>query len=189
MPPRSWSPGRWASSSATSATSPRSSPRSFTDPVRLAISSSRASYSGAMSLRRSGIVPLLVLAAAVGPSAAFDVPQSREEFVKAVAAGKGATTSETFTVDQGIDGVYKILLERSSACLDVTVKRSGWVGGYVEASSSDYNPTVKKVGAQRVEFALQVVHVPRGVGEKAPPGGLYVMAADVTPLGKGRSQV
>jgi hypothetical protein len=130
----------------------------------------------------------VLMVAAVRPAAAFQVPQSRQEFVKAVSEGKGATTTETFTVEQGIDSLYSVLQDKASACLDVEVRRSGWVGGTMESSSSDYNPTLRRVGG-RIEFALQVVHRPRGIGENAPPGGLYVMAADITALGKGRSQV
>ena len=132
---------------------------------------------------------LVLLVAGIRPIAAFDVPQSRAEFVKAVSDGRGATTTETFTVDQGLDDIYRLLTKKSSACLDVTVKRSGWAGGTYESTSSDYNPTVRRVGAGRVEFALQVIHRPRAIGENAPPGGLYIMAADVRSLGGRRSEV
>ena len=80
------------------------------------------------------------------------------------------------------------LSKKASACLDVEVRRSGWVGDHTERSSSDYNPTVRRAGG-RVEFALQVIHRPRAIGENAPPGGLYIMAADIKSLGGGRSEV
>ena len=46
-----------------------------------------------------------------------------------------------------------------------------------------------RVGRNGAEFALQVVHRPRGVGPSIPPGGLYVMAADIRSLSKGRTEV
>jgi len=46
-----------------------------------------------------------------------------------------------------------------------------------------------RVGRNGAEFALQVVHRPRGVGPSIPPGGLYVMAADLRSLSKGRTEV
>lgn len=130
---------------------------------------------------------LLVLMTA--PVAAIEVPQTRPEFVAAVAAGAGATKMETFVVERGFDEVYRTLEKRVPPCLDVEVRRSGMVGNQMEVSSSDYNPTLKRVGAGKAEFALQVVHRPRGVGHKPPPGGLYVMAADLRSIGKGRTEV
>lgn len=130
---------------------------------------------------------LLVLALAL-PVAGFNVPQTRQEFVKVVAAGERGTEKQTFVVERGFDQVYEVLQERSTACLDVTVKRTAYVG-YTEHSSSDYNPTLRKAGAGKAEFALQVVHRPRAIGENAPPGGMYVMAADIRSLGKGRTEL
>ena len=131
----------------------------------------------------------MMVLAAVHPAAAIWVPQTRQEFVKAVAEGKGATKSEKFVVDRDIDAVYAILKERCTACLDVEVRRSGFVGNQMEVSSSDYNPTLRRIGRNKTEFSLQVVHRPRAVGSSPPPGGLYIMAADLRPLGKGRTEV
>jgi hypothetical protein len=125
-------------------------------------------------------VPVLVLAtlAAALPAAAIDVPQTRQEFVQA-AAGKGATAAET-ALDQrpSLEKVYAILEERVPACLDVKVERTAYVG-YVERSSTDYNPTLTLSGSDRAELTLQVVHHPRPVGATIPANGLYVMAADL----------
>lgn len=123
------------------------------------------------------------------PLAAIQVPQTRREFVQAVAAGAGATEMETFVVERGFEQVYGLLQSKTSECLDVRVERSGFVGNQMEVSSSDYNPTLKRAGGSRAEFALQVVHRPCGVGHKPPPGGLYVMAADLRSLGRGRTEV
>lgn len=71
----------------------------------------------------------------------------------------------------------------------MVVNRRANVGGYVEVSSSDYNPTLRMAGSGRAEFTLQVVHRPRGVGHTPPPGGLYTMAADIRSLGAGRTEV
>jgi len=126
--------------------------------------------------RKSAVIALVLVAAA--PAAAFEVPQNRQEFVEAVLAGKGATAAETFTVDQPLHKIYDVLAERANTCLDVTVSRTAYVG-YVEHSSSDFNPTVRLAGKDRAEFTLQVIHNPRGVGATPPPNGLYIMAADL----------
>lgn len=134
------------------------------------------------------VVPAVLIVLDV-PVAAIQVPQTRQEFVNAVAAGAGATAMETFVVERSIDEVYGLLSKKSSTCLDVQVRRSGFVGNQMEVSSSDYNPTLRRVGRNKAEFALQVIHRPRGLGHSPPPGGLYVMAADLRPLGRNRTEI
>lgn len=138
-------------------------------------------------------LPLAVIAVGtlmlMNPARAFDVPQTREEFVSAVKSGARGVRMETFTLDRPFEEVYRTLEARCSPCLDVMVKRSGMVGGTMEVSSSDYNPTLRRVSADRAEFSLQVVHRPRGVGEITGPGGLYLMAADVKRAGAKTTEV
>ena len=62
--------------------------------------------------RRSLAVGLMMVLAAVQPVAAIWVPQTRQEFVKAVAAGARATTTEKFVVERDIDQVYGVLKEK-----------------------------------------------------------------------------
>jgi len=126
-----------------------------------------------------GVAAFLV---ATRPARAIQVPQTREEFVSAVSAGARGAKVETLVVERSLDEVYRTLEARMAPCLDKKVERTAYVG-YVEHSSSDYNPTLRRVGRDRGEFSLQVVHFPRGLGEKTGPGGLYVMAADLKAAG------
>ena len=136
-----------------------------------------------MSTKRSAIALVLSLAA-LTPAAAIWVPQTRQEFVKAVTDGKGATAVETIHSDQPLPRVYALLQEKVKVCLDVKVQRTAYVG-YVERSSTDYNPNMRFVGKDRAEFTLQVEHNPRGVGAKPPQGGLFYMAADLRSVNGG----
>jgi hypothetical protein len=126
-------------------------------------------------------------ALAVAPAHAIDVPQSRAEFVKAIEDGRGADV-ETIRIAQPLAKIYPLLEERAKTCLDVTVNRVGNVG-YVERSSTDYNPTVRRIGDDRAEFTLQLAHNPRAVGSTPPPGGLYFIAADLRATGEGHTEV
>ena len=45
------------------------------------------------------------------------------------------------------------------------------------------------MGADQAEFAVQVVHNPRAVGEKTGPGGLYIFAADLKRVGASQTEV
>lgn len=116
------------------------------------------------------------------------MPQTREEFVEAVAVGARTTKVDTLTFDRRFAEVYDLLQENTTSCLDVLVRRCGFVGDQMEVSSSDYNPTLKKIGKGRAVFGLQVVHRPHGVGHIPPPGGLNVVAADITALGANRTR-
>jgi hypothetical protein len=142
-----------------------------------------------MKNSRSMLTGLISPFAAVGPVLAFEIPQSRQEFVAAVSSGAGATAVEKLEVDRGIDEVFRSPAGKSSDCLDVVVKRSGMVGGTMEVSSSDYNPTLSRIDRSRAEFTLQVVHRPRGLGAVPPPGGIYVLAADIRSLGPARTEL
>jgi hypothetical protein len=133
-----------------------------------------------------GLAALLLVARPLG--AVPLPPQTREEFVKAVSEGARGAKVETLTIDRDFDEVYRTLEARTTACLDVTVERTANVG-YVEHTSADYNPTLRRMGRDRAEFSLQVVHNPRAVGEKTGPGGLYIMAADLKRAGDGRTEV
>jgi len=127
--------------------------------------------------------------AALSAVFAIWVPQNRTEFIEAVAAGKGPTKVETVTVGRSLDQVFATLEAKSAECLDVLVERSGFVGTHVEVSSSDYNPTLERTGEDSAAFALQVEHRPRGVGHKPPPGGLYLMAADIRAVDDERTEI
>src|SRR5262245_47651574 len=96
---------------------------------------------GPRLLTRAALIGLPALLLAVSPARAIDVPQSREEFVAAVSSGARGAKMETFVVDRSFDEVYRTLEGRTSPCLDVEVKRTAYVG-YVEHSSSDYNPSL-----------------------------------------------
>lgn len=95
---------------------------------------------------------------------------------------------ETFTSGRDFETIYRLVEKKAAACLDVEVQRTAYVG-YWEKRSSDYNPTVRKAGTGKGEFGLQVIHRPRAIGENAPPGGLYIMAADMRSLGGGRTEI
>ena len=116
------------------------------------------------------------------------MPQTPDEFRREVANGARGAKMETRVVERAFEEVYQALEERTVPCLDVTVQRSGYVG-YYEKSSSDYNPTLRRLGPDRAEFTLQVAHNPRGVGHTPPPGGLYLMAADLKRAGASRTEV
>jgi hypothetical protein len=133
----------------------------------------------------ASLAALLLMASPLG---AIDVPQTPAEFKREVAKGARGAKMETRVVQRPFEDVYRAIEARTAPCLDVTVKRSAHVG-YWERSSSDYNPKLRRLGRDRAEFTLQVAHNPRGVGHTPPPGGLYLMVADLKRAGASRTEV
>ena len=136
---------------------------------------------------RFSTIGLVLSIGAAQASFAIDVPQTREAFVQAIASGRGANI-EILNVNQTLDTVYAVLEERAGACLDVEVPHIANVG-YVEKSSTDYNPTVRRIAADRAEFTLQIAYTPRGVGDAPPPGGLFMLAADLQSIDGVRTEI
>ena len=141
-----------------------------------------------LALSPTALAALAAILLIASPLGAIDVPQNPEEFRREVAKGARGAKMETHVVDRPFEEVYKAIEARTSPCLDVTVKRSANVG-YWERSSSDYTPTLRRLGRDRAEFTLQVAHNPRGVGATPPPGGLYMMVADLKSAGASRTEV
>jgi hypothetical protein len=141
-----------------------------------------------MKWKHAACLSLALGVAGALPLFAIWVPQTREEFVQAVERGEGATKKESFVVGRSLDAVYQDFERNTPSCLDKEVRRTANVG-YVEVSSTDYNPSLKRANRGAAAFTLQVVHRPRGVGATPPPGGLYVYAVDLRALDAGRTEV
>ncbi|MGH2393487.1 MAG: hypothetical protein ACRDGH_08340 [Candidatus Limnocylindria bacterium] len=107
------------------------------------------------------------------------MPQSREEFRAAVSQGAFSAKAETFVVNRNFTQTVTHLKAKTDACLNREVKRSMVQGLYQEHTRSIYRSSVQTRATNRAEFTMQVTHSPRGVGADAPPGGFYLMVADI----------
>lgn len=122
---------------------------------------------------------LLCNAACVTP------PQTRREFVDAVKqGGHSSVRTESYVVSRDLNAVVASLERRADQCLARSIDCSGMVGGSVEVSGATYLPTINRVSTDHVEFTLQLENHPSGTG-KVPPGGLYVLAEDLSSDGGG----
>ncbi len=92
---------------------------------------------------------LVALIALRVPVPAIQVPQARREFVEAVAGGARSVKMETFAVERSFGEVYAILKKRAIKCLEVQVRRSGFVGNQIEVSSTDRRSGVTSISDRR----------------------------------------
>ncbi|HEY7366182.1 MAG TPA: hypothetical protein VIE37_18940 [Methylomirabilota bacterium] len=107
------------------------------------------------------------------------MPQSREEFRTAVSQGAFSAKAESFVVNRNFTRTVTHLKAKADACLNREVKRSMVQGLYQEHTRSIYRSSVQTPATNRAEFTMQVTHSPRGVGADAPPGGFFLMVADI----------
>lgn len=112
-------------------------------------------------------------------TACVQMPQTREEFRAAVAKGAFSAKAESFAVNKNFKQAVTHLSAKTDACLNKVVERSMMQGMYQEHTRSTYRAKVKTPTANRAEFTMQVMHNPRGVGADPPPGGFYLMVADI----------
>ncbi len=110
---------------------------------------------------------------------AISVPQSADEFRSTVDAGGFGTHKETHAIKRPFNAVYANMKEMAQQCLSVEISSSVSQGANVSASRSTYRPSVEKSGHQSASLILQVIHSPQPVGATIPPGGLYMLIADI----------
>ncbi len=122
---------------------------------------------------------LVGLSAGLILTACVQMPQTREEFRAAVAKGAFSTKAESFAVNKNFKQAVTNLSAKTDACLNKVVERFMMKGMYQERSRSTYRASVQTPAANRAEFTMQVMHNPRGVGADPPPGGFYLMVADI----------
>jgi hypothetical protein len=117
------------------------------------------------------------------------MPQTREEFRAAVAKGAFSAKAESFVVKKNFTRVVSHLKTKTEACLNKEVHRSMMHGMYQERSRSTYRASVHTPTRNRAEFTMQVTHQPKGIGADAPPGGFYLMVADIEAVSPDTLQV
>lgn len=105
------------------------------------------------------------------------IPQTRAEFVTAAKQNSTGVANESFVVEKSVDAVVSVLEERAKTCLNQRVDWSGAVTN--EVGSDTYLSYVERPEGGRALFTVQVDRTPRGP-LKQPPGGLFILAEDLS---------
>ena len=115
-------------------------------------------------------------------------PQSAEEFRQQI-PGAFMGSVQTFEAKRSFREVAKTFQAKAPECLNVKVRVSSQTGTSVSNILYTYKPTVK-ASDKKAE-----VHVQRHmdgnviVPGKEPPGGLYFVVADATPIDRNRTKI
>lgn len=115
-------------------------------------------------------------------------PQSRHEYISAVAKGEGYTKVHNYTVARKFNSVVKNINRKSKSCLSKKITHT-WTRGYSShVSSSTYNPSMRYINKSKAEFTLQVIITPNNT-TKPPAGGMYFLAANINKISKNKTKV
>jgi hypothetical protein len=133
---------------------------------------------------RAGLViaPLLI-------AACVAMPQTTEEFRKAVASGAMMTKTDSYEVNRAMKDVGATFRRRAPECLNITVRMVSQTSGSYQSIRTEYKPTVV-VNAERAELHVQQLHK-TGVlyPNKPPEGGVYILVADAYPMPGNRTRI
>lgn len=132
---------------------------------------------------RAGVAAAALLIAACVP-----MPQTAEEFRKAV---PGATLAKTdsYEVNRAMKDVAATFRRRAPECLKVSVRTVSRTSTSYQNILTEYTPTVV-VNGERAELHLQQHHK-TGVlyPSKPPAGGPYIFVVDAYPMPGNRTRI
>ncbi len=140
-------------------------------------------------MRSLVVVLLLHLFASVGFAAHIAAPQSREEFVKKVKPGGLGRKAEHMTVNRPYKAVLKDMKGFADKCLNVRVSRSGSYRTREVGGSTTYHPKVVAIGKQSSSLSVQEEYASKHANAGAPPGGVFVLVTEISPVGGNKTQV
>lgn len=140
-----------------------------------------------MPIRAALVFAAVLLLSAYAP--VQKSPQSREQFKSYVAnANAPGSKAETISVSRDYAAVLAVLEEKMTKCFNRTFRsRTAGAFGGTEGTTT-YRTSINKPSATKAELTVQLQFSPAG-GAKAPPGGFYLLAADVSGAAAGKTTV
>lgn len=130
----------------------------------------------------------IVVVASLGAVACAPMPQTAEEFRKAVPGAVMAKT-DSYEVNRSIKDVAATFRRKAPECLNVSVRTVSQTTTSYQNILTEYKPTVV-VNGERAELHVQQLHK-TGVmyPSKPPEGGIYLLVADAYPLPGNRTRI
>ena len=137
-----------------------------------------------MTNRMAGAALCAVLA-----GCAVNYPQTAQEF-REMAPGAFMGKLQSFEAKRPLREVARTFEARAPECLNVSVRTISQTSTSYQNILTTYKATVVAT-AQKAELHLQREFKGGGVitPGKVPPGGLYMLVADATPIDKGRTRI
>lgn len=130
----------------------------------------------------------IAVVASLAAVACAPMPQTAEEFRKAVPGAVLATT-DSYEVNRSVKDVAATFRRKAPECLNVSVRTVSQTTTSYQNIVTEYKPTVV-VNGERAELHVQQLHK-TGVmyPSKPPEGGIYLLVADAYPLPGNRTRI
>lgn len=127
---------------------------------------------------------LAAAAALLGGCTTMGAPQTRADYVQAIAGGVPFTMTDSHVAKRRFDDVVSSLRQRAPECFDGTATMTR-VSGVMTTMNvrDDYVTTVRTVSATRAELTTQFTSKGIIYVQKVPAGGFYSTAVDIERLG------
>lgn len=125
---------------------------------------------------------------ALGAVACAPMPQTAEEFRKAVPGAVMAKT-DSYEVNRSVKDVAATFRRKAPECLNVSVRTVSQTTTSYQNILTEYKPTVM-VNGERAELHVQQLHKTGVIYPSKPPeGGIYLLVADAYPLPGNRTRI
>lgn len=136
---------------------------------------------------RTHKILLMGVAGFVLSACSIQYPQTAAEFRKALPDSMMGTREEVIS-SRSLAEITATFKKMAPQCLNVKIRTEERSGSSYHVVVTNYKPTVI-AGAQKVELHVQMTHETGVITPgKVPPGGLYLMVIDVTPMASGKSK-
>ncbi len=140
-------------------------------------------------LARAGALAPLFLLVLGGCAANIGAPQNRDAFVEMVKPGGLFRSAEHVTVNRPYKAVVADVKEFSGKCLDVRVTRPPNYRYKEVGGSTTYHPKVETPRKGTTTLSVQEEYGNPRANSGAPPGGIFVLVAEIRADGGNRTQV
>jgi hypothetical protein len=131
----------------------------------------------------------VLLLAVAGCVAHIGAPQSRDEFLTMMKPGGTFKNVDKSTVSRPFNTVVADLKDYADRCLSVRTSRAPNYATKESGGSTTYHPKVEVTANNAAVLSVQEEYGDKRANTGAPPGGIFVLAAEIRAAGASRTDV
>lgn len=129
------------------------------------------------------------LLAVTGCVAHIGAPQSRDEFVAMIKPGGLFKNVDKSTVSRPFNAVVADVKDYSNRCLSVRTTRAPNYATKESGGSTTFRPKLEETAKNAAALSVQEEYGDKHANTGAPPGGIFVLAAELRGAGANQTDV
>lgn len=137
---------------------------------------------------KGALAPALVLVLA-GCAATIPPPQTREAFVESARPGGQPRSTGHVTVGRSYKAVVADAKEFSARCFKARATRPRKASSGEDGGATTYRAKVETVRREEAALSIQEEYADPRANSGAPPGGIFVLVAEIEAAGKKKTDV